>query len=135
DNFLSSSLVMPHAEMTLNTELILMGMTVLLILVVILIARNIFISKKSVPASDDAPIPLLREVVYHKYYVDEIYEAVIVKPLRRASVLFYNLVERSGIDGIVNGIGTSVVNWSQLLRLTQTGGLGFYVIAMVVSII
>ena len=36
---------------------------------------------------------------------------------------------------MVNGIGTSVVNWSQLLRLSQTGGLGFYVMAMVISIL
>ncbi len=47
----------------------------------------------------------------------------------------YHYSERSGIDAMVNGIGTSIVNWSQLLRLTQTGGLGFYVMAMVVSIV
>jgi NADH-quinone oxidoreductase subunit L len=135
DHFLASSLVMKEAAMTLNMELVMMGVTVLLILIVIFIARLLFVSKKIVPESDEQPIPLLKEVVYHKFYIDEIYEAAIVKPLRRLSVLLYNVLERSGIDGIVNGIGTSVVNWSQLLRLTQTGGLGFYVIAMVVSII
>jgi NADH-quinone oxidoreductase subunit L len=135
DNFLSTSVVMQKNEMSLNTELILMGSTVVLIVVMILLARTMFVSKQQVPESDDAPMPLLKEIVYHKYYVDEIYEAVIVQPLQRLSVFFYNFLERSGIDGVVNGIGTSVVNWSQLLRLSQTGGLGFYVIAMVVSII
>ncbi|HPW86964.1 MAG TPA: hypothetical protein PLU78_07195, partial [Chitinophagales bacterium] len=88
-----------------------------------------------VPEGDDAPMPLWREVVYHKFYIDEIYEAIIVQPLNRLSALLYQVLERSGIDALVNGIGTSVVNWSQLLRLSQTGSLGFYVIAMVVSMI
>lgn len=78
---------------------------------------------------------LWKEIVYYKFYIDELYEAIIVKPLNRISALIYQYIERSGIDAAVNGIGTSVVNWSQLLRLTQTGGLGFYVIAMVVSMI
>ena len=62
-------------------------------------------------------------------------EAIIVKPLNRVSALMYQFIEKSGIDGLVNLIGTSIVNWSQLLRLTQTGSLGFYVIAMVISIV
>lgn len=135
DGFLASAVKTETVEMTLNTELMLMGATVVLILLVILLARTIFISKKSVPESDDAAMPLWKEVIYYKYYVDEIYEAIIVKPLNRISGLLYHYFERSGLDAVVNGIGASVVNWSQLLRLTQTGGLGFYVIAMVVSMI
>lgn len=135
DAFLATSVKMEATEMTLNTELILMAVTIILILVMIVLARTIFLSNKSVPNSDDEAMPLWKEVIYYKYYIDEIYAAVIVKPLNRISGLLYHYIERSGIDAMVNGIGTSVVNWSQLLRLTQTGGLGFYVGAMVVSII
>ena len=135
DGFLAKVVQPNHVEMPLQTELLLMGVTIVLILVVLLIARTLFVSKGRVPEGDDAPMPLWREVVYHKFYIDEIYEAIIVQPLNRLSALLYQVLERSGIDALVNGIGTSVVNWSQLLRLTQTGGLGFYVGAMVVSII
>ncbi|HNM32464.1 MAG TPA: NADH-quinone oxidoreductase subunit L [Chitinophagales bacterium] len=135
DRFLSTVVKMNSAEMTLNTELALMGITIALILAVILFARTLFISNKKVPASDDEAMSLWKEIVYYKFYIDELYEAIIVKPLNRISALIYQYIERSGIDAAVNGIGTSVVNWSQLLRLTQTGGLGFYVIAMVVSMI
>lgn len=135
DGFLASALKMEKTEMTLNTELLLMGATVLLILLVILAARMIFVRKQEVPKLDEAPMPLLKEVVYHKYYVDELYEAVIVKPLGRLADVLYTFLERSGIDAAVNGVGTSVLNWSRLLRLTQSGGLGFYVIAMVLSIV
>lgn len=135
DGFLSSVVKMNNVEMSLNTELALMGITIALILAVILLARTLFISNKKVPASDDEAMSLWKEIVYHKFYIDEIYEAIVVKPLNRISGLIYQYIERSGIDAVINGIGTSVDNWSQLLRLTQTGGLGFYVIAMVVSMI
>jgi NADH-quinone oxidoreductase subunit L len=135
DGFLATSIKTGKIEMTLTTELILMAVTIILILTVILIARTLFVSKNKVPESDEAAMPLWKEVIYYKYYIDEIYEAVVVKPLNRISGLLYHYIEKSGIDAIVNGIGTSVVNWSQLLRLTQTGGLGFYVMAMVISIL
>jgi NADH-quinone oxidoreductase subunit L len=135
DGFLATSIKTGKIEMTLTTELILMATTIILILTVILIARTMFVSKNKVPESDEAAMPLWKEVIYYKYYIDEIYEAVVVKPLNRISGLLYHYIEKSGIDAMVNGIGTSVVNWSQLLRLSQTGGLGFYVMAMVISIL
>jgi NADH-quinone oxidoreductase subunit L len=135
DGFLATSIKTGKIEMTLTTELILMAITIILILTVILIARTMFVSKNKVPESDEAAMPLWKEVIYYKYYIDEIYEAVVVKPLNRISGLLYHYIEKSGIDAMVNGIGTSVVNWSQLLRLSQTGGLGFYVMAMVISIL
>jgi NADH-quinone oxidoreductase subunit L len=135
DGFLATSIKTGKIEMTLTTELILMATTIILILTVILIARTLFVSKNKVPESDEAAMPLWKEVIYYKYYIDEIYEAVVVKPLNRISGLLYHYIEKSGIDAMVNGIGTSVVNWSQLLRLSQTGGLGFYVMAMVISIL
>ncbi len=135
DGFLSTSIVIKEAALSLNTEIILMAATIVLILVMILLARTFYVSRKEIPQSDEDAMPLWKEIIYHKYYVDEIYEAVIVKPLNRISGLMYHFIERSGIDAVVNGIGTSISNWSQLLRLTQTGGLGFYVMAMVISIV
>jgi len=135
DGFLATTIKVAAAEISLNTELLLMVVTIVLIFIMILLARLFYVSRNEIPKSDDEAMPLWKEIIYHKYYIDEIYEAIIVKPLNRISALIYQFIERSGIDAIVNGIGTSVVNWGQMLRLSQTGGLGFYVIAMVVSII
>ncbi|MCB0506871.1 MAG: NADH-quinone oxidoreductase subunit L [Chitinophagales bacterium] len=135
DGFLSTALKMPTTEMSLNTELLLMLITIVLILIVVFWARNIFITKKYVSNNDEDAMPLWKEIIYYKFYVDEIYESIIVKPINKISRLLQDYIERSGIDAMVNGIGTSVVNWSQLLRLTQTGSLGFYVGAMVVGMI
>ena len=72
---------------------------------------------------------------YNKFYVDEIYDAIIRKPLDKLSVFFYNVIERLGIDGLVNGIAKTPVEASKGLRLLQTGNVGFYIFMMVVGII
>jgi NADH-quinone oxidoreductase subunit L len=74
-------------------------------------------------------------VLENKWYVDELYDAVIVKPIQGLSSLLDKFVERSGIDGVVNGVG-KVVRWgSERIRLLQTGQVGFYIFVMVLGII
>ncbi|MGL4596799.1 MAG: NADH-quinone oxidoreductase subunit L, partial [Bacteroidia bacterium] len=76
-----------------------------------------------------------QRVVYNKYYVDELYDAVIRKPLDVLSDLGYRFFELRGVDAIVNGFGTGVKWMGNGLRLLQTGNVGFYIFAMVISII
>ena len=57
------------------------------------------------------------------------------KPLDALSVFFYKVVDRMGIDGIVNGLGKGAIESSKGLRLLQTGNVGFYIFMMVVGII
>jgi len=64
-----------------------------------------------------------------------LYDAIIRKPLDALSVFFYKVVDRMGIDGIVNGLGKGTVDASKGLRLLQTGNVGFYIFMMVVGII
>ena len=45
------------------------------------------------------------------------------------------MIERSGIDGIVNGVGRAVQYGSRQLRLLQSGQVGAYVLLMVVSLV
>jgi NADH-quinone oxidoreductase subunit L len=76
---------------------------------------------------------VVEKVLYNKYYIDELYENIIVKPTRGLSDAFYSFGEFI-IDGVVNGIGWGVKQTSGQLRRLQTGSIGFYVFAMVVSI-
>jgi len=78
---------------------------------------------------------LLATLSYHKFYVDELYDMIIRKPLDATSDFLYRVVEKMGIDGLVNGIGNAPVQASKGLRLLQTGNVGFYIFVMVVGII
>ena len=77
----------------------------------------------------------LGKVVANKWYVDEIYNALIVNPLTYLGVFFKNVIEKSGIDGFVNGVGTFVQYSSRRLRLVQNGKVGTYILLMVFSIV
>jgi NADH-quinone oxidoreductase subunit L len=76
----------------------------------------------------------LGKVLENKWYIDELYDSVIVKPLQSLSGLLDKYLERQVIDGGVNGIG-KLVRWgSDRVRLLQTGQVGFYIFVMVAGI-
>jgi NADH-quinone oxidoreductase subunit L len=112
-----------------------MGVIVGLTLVMIIIAYVVYVRSRSVPAPDTVTLNAAHRLVRNKYYVDEMYDAIIVKPLNLLSKVFDTVVEKLVIDNLVNGTG-KVVTWgSKTLRLVQTGNTGFYIFAMVISII
>ena len=61
-------------------------------------------------------------LLLEKYYVDEVYDALFVKPIVRSSSLWLaRVVDPGFIDGIVNGVATMVAGWARGLRRVQTG--------------
>ena len=65
--------------------------------------------------------------VYNKYYVDEIYNAVLVKPLVHGSdMLLWKGMDAGVIDGAVNGVGARAKNIGGVLRLLQSGNIRSY---------
>ncbi|AYB32931.1 NADH-quinone oxidoreductase subunit L [Chryseolinea soli] len=139
NEFLSPVFAPSHGILELHhlehsTELVLMGVVVTLTVVLIGIAYSTYVKKSDVPAAEGT-LSGVHNVVYHKYYIDELYDAIVVKPLFWLSKQFDGVVERLGIDGIVNALGGVVVKGSQVFRLLQNGSIGFYIFAMAISII
>jgi len=123
-----------HLEV--STEYMLMAVSVGLVIVSIIIALVVYVSKKTVPAPDgDSNESFIHKLLYNKYYVDELYTAIVQKPVDAISTYLYNVIEKLGIDNLVNGTGTLVQRISGGLRLVQTGYIGFYVFAMALGII
>jgi len=61
-------------------------------------------------------------VLFHKYYVDELYDAVIVHPIQWISTnVLWKGVDAAGIDGAVNGIGSLARDLGQEARQVQSG--------------
>jgi NADH-quinone oxidoreductase subunit L len=75
------------------------------------------------------------KVLQNKWYVDELYDTIIVKPLRALSLFFNNVIEKSGIDAVVNGVGRSINYSSRQIRLLQNGQVGAYILMMVFGIV
>jgi NADH-quinone oxidoreductase subunit L len=117
-----------------TTEYALMGTVIILTVVMIVIAYVMYAKKNAVPVAD-SEVSGAQKLVYNKYYIDEIYNAVIVKPLYWISDKLEIFIERSGIDRLVNSFGNVVIGGSKVTRLLQSGNIGFYIFVMVISII
>ncbi len=122
---------------TLNheTEWMLMGIAVLAAAATIYVAYIIYRQKKTIPLKEGDKMPGLQTVIYNKYYVDEFYDAVIRKPLDVLSVAFHKFFDIQIIDGLVNGVGSTVKTLGSGIRLLQQGNIGFYIISMVIGIV
>ena len=112
-----------------STEYLLMGLSTVLILGTIAFAWFRF---KNYQPSEAKGIG---KVLENKWYVDELYDKIIVTPLSRFAGFLNDIFERYIIDGLVNGVGRAVNYSSRQLRLLQSGQVGSYVLLMVLSIL
>lgn len=125
--FRQSNVITIKHELDHSTEYILITVSVIASLAALLFALRRY-SKYQRSVAGTQGISRLLE---NKWYVDEIYHAIIVKPLQSLSGFFDNIVEKKGIDGIVNGTGKVVNYGSRQLRWLQSGQVGAYVLLMV----
>ena len=75
------------------------------------------------------------KILANKWYVDEIYDTIIVKPLNAFANFLNEVVEKSIIDWVVNGVGRAVQYSSRQIRLLQSGQVGGYILLMVISMV
>lgn len=98
----------------------------------ILVAWLIYRSKT--PLSE--PISPVHKLLANKYYIDEIYNAVFVQPIRGISYyLFWKIMDIGIIDGLVNLTAFVLRGIGGLIRRMQTGVVQAYVVSMVIGII
>lgn len=133
--FAASNVRTEQAALDHNTEYILMAVSVAGALAALLYAYGRYVKKSHVPAEDRFERGTLASLSYNKYYIDELYAALISRPLDSLSSFFYRIVDKMGIDGIVNGLGKGTVEASKGFRLLQSGTVGFYIFMMVAGII
>jgi NADH-quinone oxidoreductase subunit L len=133
--FEKSNTLVVESHLTGSTETTLMVISVLAALAALAYAYIKYVKNSHVPVADTEERPALAALSYHKFYIDELYDAIIRKPLDAISVFFYKVVDRLGIDGIVNGLGKGSIEASKGLRLLQTGNVGYYIFMMVLGII
>lgn len=128
--FLSPVIKMTEHQLNHGTEYALMGLSTGLVLVSIIFAWTRFKTYK-----DEGEARGFGKVLENKWYVDEIYDAVFVKPLKVLSSFFDRVIEKSGIDALVNGAGKAVSYGSRQLRWIQSGQVGAYILLMVIGIL
>jgi NADH-quinone oxidoreductase subunit L len=127
--FMQSNVILAKPRVAHVTELLLTGLSTVLIIVVTLWAWNKY---KRYQPTDEKETGFAK-VLANKWYVDELYDTIIVMPLRSVSIFFNDVIERSGIDGLVNSVGRGINYGSRQVRLLQSGQVGAYILMMVIG--
>jgi NADH-quinone oxidoreductase subunit L len=76
------------------------------------------------------PRTWLHAMLINAYYVDAVYDRLIVRPLLALSIVLARVVDLGTIDGIVNGVGRMVTAWGAGLRRIQSGYVVNYALTM-----
>jgi NADH-quinone oxidoreductase subunit L len=134
DHFLSTSVQLSNTHFSASEEWAMIGGTTLAIVLTIVFAYNKFVTKATVPVSDNQ-MSGLKKTMYNKYYVDEAYEKYLTHPLDKLASFTEKYLDRSVIDGFVNGIGHSLRSLGNNFRMVQSGNVGSYLLAMVLAMI
>ena len=69
-------------------------------------------------------------LLLNAYYVDRLYDAIIVRPLFGLATFLAERFDLGGIDRAVNGLGAAVVGWAAATRRLQTGYVVNYALTM-----
>jgi NADH-quinone oxidoreductase subunit L len=115
----------PAAEAPEDTSLRLISVAAGLI--GIGVAWLMYIAQPAMADSLAGNFKLIYTTLYNKYFVDEIYDATVVKPIVGGSrLVLWKGVDTGLIDGSVNGVGARVRNIGSVLRLLQSGNIRSY---------
>jgi len=99
----------------------------------ILIAWAVYVRRPMNPARIGVPRNPLHRLLLAKYYVDELYGALIVQPIYRLSLACAGVFDLRVIDGAVNGIAGAIAAWAETMRRVQTGYVRNYALGMLVG--
>ena len=127
----AEAVIHPNPGFEITMMLVSMGIAV----IGIIIAYNLYLKNKNLPDQLASRFKGLYTLVYNKYYIDELYNALFVNPIKEGSNLLWLSFDDKVIDGMVNGAGQAVRSFSGSLRKIQTGYLQNYALFILLGVV
>jgi NADH-quinone oxidoreductase subunit L len=123
-------------EESAGTELLLMALSSGIAVAGILIAMYFWLWNRAASARIARSVAGVYTLLLNKYYIDELYDAVIVRPIQKGStVLLWRGADAGLIDGAVNGVGKVVRGTSDSVRRLQTGSVRAYAASLFLGVV
>ena len=104
-------------------------------LVVVLISARVVGGFKTLPASESPEPTGIKKVLFKKYYVDEVYDALVVQPIVKASRFAWKVIDAGVVDGIANGLGHTARAMGWFGSLFQTGSVNTYALFLAIGVL
>jgi len=119
-----------------GTEYVLMAVSSLVAVTGIALAFYFFVRNRSAAAQLADRFAGVRRVLMHKYYVDEVYDAAIVQPIRIVSEqALWKGIDAGVIDRSVNGVADIVRGLAEGLRRLHTGSVRAYAVSLLCGVV
>jgi NADH-quinone oxidoreductase subunit L len=108
----------------------------LLLATTIVVLTTMKLKDRAVPVavSDTEPTGF-RRVLYNKWYVDEFYDRVIVRPIVFTSRMLWRFIDQGIIDGLINGTGYLSRGLGWVGSRIQDGHLNTYAFMVVLGVL
>ena len=116
-------------------ELTLMGVSSGIAFLGIGFAAFVWLRRRDLAASAARSLAPVHRTLLKKYYVDEIYDAVIVRPIHAFSRDGLWRMDAGLVDGAVNGVAAIVAHSASALRRLQTGSVRAYAGSVLVGVV
>ena len=124
--------------LTLGVEWLLVFGSVALAVAGIAVASRFYLGADAFKAAQRLAqrLPFFHKLLFNKYWVDEIYGAVVIEPVRRFAVFCWRVVDTLVIDTLfINGSAFAVELTGDLLRFTTTGNVRNYAMTVALAIL
>jgi NADH-quinone oxidoreductase subunit L len=125
----------PHVEHGLLSEEALMAIATLLAIVGAGLAYVFYVRMPGLPMILSWRLASLYRLLLDKWRIDELYDAIVVRPYVRASTLLWRTVDQELIDGFVNGVAGAVGTNGRIWRRAQTGNVQHYALAFLGGVV
>jgi NADH-quinone oxidoreductase subunit L len=101
----------------------------------ILVAAVLYIFVPSLPGALAAQFSGLYKFLLNKWYFDEIYDALLVKPTLRLAGFAWHFWDDQVIDAVPNGLATLTADASTQTVKLQTGSIALYAFIMLIGLL
>jgi NADH-quinone oxidoreductase subunit L len=138
EGFLAPSLAVDHgaAAGSEGIELALMGLSGLAALSGIGLAFVLVANARGAGGRTDGRFATVRSILVKKYFFDDLYDALIVGPIRLVSErILWRGVDVRAVDGAVNLVGRSTIHLAERLRRMQTGSVRSYAASLLLGVV
>jgi NADH-quinone oxidoreductase subunit L len=124
------------AEGAESTELMLMALSSGIAVAGIGLAAYFWLRKRDAGDRAAARPGAIHTLLLNKYYIDELYDAAVVRPIQALSTtVLWKGADAALIDGSVNGVGSVVSGTSSVLRRLQSGSIRAYAASLFVGVV
>jgi NADH-quinone oxidoreductase subunit L len=125
-----------HPEPAKSTEFLLMGISVGAAVAGILLAMYFWLASRASAENIARSAGGFYRLLLNKYYIDELYDAVVVRPINALSTtVLWKGADAALIDGSVNGVGQAVRGTSAVLRRLQSGSVRAYAASLFLGVV